>query len=713
VSPFYSRLTNSIILPFLALSLVVVSDLAIAQWTKTNGPEGTQSLSITSNGTLVAVGTYTGAYMSSNAGASWYSIATGIEGYQITSLLFRGNDLYAGTMMHGLLVRRNGSSAWEDHTGTLTRAYSTSFSSLTLHGTSLFACLGNALYQTTDDGATWTQSDSGMTGKIISQVISGNGILMAATGWDGVYRSTDGGKFWAPVNNGLSSVYVFQVGSAGSLFITTSGSGFFLSTDNGSSWNPANATYSYPNFYSIASHASTILVTTFGAVYRSTDGGPTWTGITTGIPFDGSGNAVSCGSVFIMATSKGMYRSTDDGLSWSPSSTGMAEPYVQDLVTIGSSIAAGTISGFYLSTDEGNQWLDRSPDQSASTVIGLAIDDQNTLYATSNTALNTYSSFRSTDNGLSWSPIASGIPLFGYPFGFAWANGSLYSPTTAGLSISTDGGTSWSPAPAPLATIAVRDLSASGTTLAAATSRGAYVSTDGGTTWEQRNTGLSDTSHASSIMIHGSTIVMCNYNYGVFRSTNLGVSWAKIPNMHSINKFLTTQNDYFAAGSYGVYQSSDDGQTWKSVGTGLHDSSGSAITSLGHSDGSLTLFLATSRNGVWKRPGGELITGVQVSDAPGMPRQFRLEQNYPNPFNPATLISYAIPESRENGVGSMETKLVVYDLLGREVATLVNERKEAGTYSVRFDASGLASGMYLYRLTSGKFTECRKMLLMK
>jgi hypothetical protein len=61
----------------------------------------------------------------------------------------------------------------------------------------------------------------------------------------------------------------------------------------------------------------------------------------------------------------------------------------------------------------------------------------------------------------------------------------------------------------------------------------------------------------------------------------------------------------------------------------------------------------------------------------------------------------------------METKLVVYYLLGREVVTLVNERKEPGTYSVRFDASGLASGVYLYRLTAGRYVGCRKMIVMK
>jgi hypothetical protein len=88
------------------------------------------------------------------------------------------------------------------------------------------------------------------------------------------------------------------------------------------------------------------------------------------------------------------------------------------------------------------------------------------------------------------------------------------------------------------------------------------------------------------------------------------------------------------------------------------------------------------------------------------PLQYALSQNYPNPFNPATLISYQLPVARN-------VRLVVYDLLGREVAILVNERKAPGNYEVRFDAGGLASGVYLCRLTAGSFVQTQKMILVR
>jgi hypothetical protein len=92
--------------------------------------------------------------------------------------------------------------------------------------------------------------------------------------------------------------------------------------------------------------------------------------------------------------------------------------------------------------------------------------------------------------------------------------------------------------------------------------------------------------------------------------------------------------------------------------------------------------------------------------ADNLPRSFGLEQNYPNPFNPSTGIRYQVP-------GASDVKLSVFDLLGREVAVLVNERKAPGRYEVRFDGSELSSGVYFYRLTAGAFAESRKMVLMK
>ncbi len=100
----------------------------------------------------------------------------------------------------------------------------------------------------------------------------------------------------------------------------------------------------------------------------------------------------------------------------------------------------------------------------------------------------------------------------------------------------------------------------------------------------------------------------------------------------------------------------------------------------------------------------EYSTVIEV-DA-GLPKQFALAQNYPNPFNPTTLITYQLPVASE-------VSLKIYDALGREVATLVNGRQEAGLYTQPFNAANLSSGIYFYRLQAGNFVATKKMMLVK
>ncbi len=99
------------------------------------------------------------------------------------------------------------------------------------------------------------------------------------------------------------------------------------------------------------------------------------------------------------------------------------------------------------------------------------------------------------------------------------------------------------------------------------------------------------------------------------------------------------------------------------------------------------------------------VTGI-AERAAAVPGAYRLEQNYPNPFNPATTIAYEVP-------GETHVRLAVYDLLGREVSVLVDERQEAGRHAATFDARTLASGVYVYRLTAGGYRSSRKMLVLR
>jgi hypothetical protein len=103
---------------------------------------------------------------------------------------------------------------------------------------------------------------------------------------------------------------------------------------------------------------------------------------------------------------------------------------------------------------------------------------------------------------------------------------------------------------------------------------------------------------------------------------------------------------------------------------------------------------------------------IQSNGGNTAPASFTLYQNYPNPFNPTTTIRYAIPLLRGDERGVFVT-LKLYDLLGSEVRTILNEYQFSGNYEIEFDASGLASGVYIYKMQAGSFTDSRKMILLR
>ena len=106
-------------------------------------------------------------------------------------------------------------------------------------------------------------------------------------------------------------------------------------------------------------------------------------------------------------------------------------------------------------------------------------------------------------------------------------------------------------------------------------------------------------------------------------------------------------------------------------------------------------------------------TGIgENSESSNIPVEFKLEQNYPNPFNPTTTIKYTVPNIGNENIAS-PTELVVYDILGKRIKTLVNKQQPAGNYQVTFDANDLSSGVYFYALICGSFTEIKKMTMFK
>ncbi len=205
-----------------------------------------------------------------------------------------------------------------------------------------------------------------------------------------------------------------------------------------------------------------------------------------------------------------------------------------------------------------------------------------------------------------------------------------------------------------------------------------------------------------TILVGVRTLPQTTRHIGVHRSTNGGQTWSRTYSGGRVSGFVrsaASHNTLFAASEEGILKSTDCGATWTIYNNAMPTR---RLTSLIISPYSDTMFVSTETHGVLKV--WNYLT--DVSEKPNVPERTELFQNYPNPFNPTTNLGFRIAD-----FGFVSLK--VFDVLGREVATLVNEEMRAGNYEKKFDGSDLASGVYLYRMQAGGFAAVKKFILMR
>lgn len=204
-------------------------------------------------------------------------------------------------------------------------------------------------------------------------------------------------------------------------------------------------------------------------------------------------------------------------------------------------------------------------------------------------------------------------------------------------------------------------------------------------------------------------VIPMNISQPTFNGTNPGCDGS---GCHALEDGLVT------ASVSGLDVAITINSTTSSVAGELVDGSGTVVA-VNNSTGNNPFTLTAPGPGVYTVNAGfksptprrwdSVMVNISVTDIGGNssdPSSFKLFDNYPNPFNPSTTISYSIPSQSF-------VSIKVYDILGNEVASLVDEEKQAGSYKVMFDASSLTSGTYLYKLSSGTFTDIKKMILIK
>ncbi len=364
---------------------------------------------------------------------------------------------------------------------------------------------------------------------------------------------------------------------------------------------------------------------------------------------------------------------------------------VYSLASLGTNIFAGTFgNGVYISTNNGTSWIQTALNNK--NIWSLATLGNNIFSGTLQ-----YGVYLSSNNGISWvqttlnnQNVRSLLTL----------GNNIFAGTWNGVYLSTDNGTNWTQTSlnneyfSSLATLGNSIFSGTGY-------HGIYLSNNNGASWIQ--TALNN-QNIWSLATIGNNIFAGTFQNGVYLSSNNGTTWAQTGlNNKNVLSLVTLGNSIFAGTEYfGIYLSTNNGTNWIQKNQGFNN--------IPLVDALLVtnnyIYAGTGGNSVWRRSLSEIIGINNISTE--VPKQFNLFQNYPNPFNPSTKIKFDIPA---NLVG--QTFLSVYDISGREIQTLVNEKLNPGTYEVTFDGSNFASGVYFYQLRTGDFIETKKLVLLK
>ena len=390
---------------------------------------------------------------------------------------------------------------------------------------------------------------------------------------------------------------------------------------------------------------------------------------------------------------------------WVQCSNGINEIGIFSITAKGSNLfAAGRsqdltyVDGqIYMSTNYGTSWtyLNQNGAKVAS--------DNNYLYFGKSSDNSGGSIYRSSDNGSTWNFI--GLPQqcirsLAVNGNYLFAGSTICSQTnTRATWVSTDFGANWS---AKLGGHIAFSFAINGNNVFAGAT-GVYKSTDSGVTW---TLSLPAIIYIYSLAVNGNNVFAGELNNGVYKSTDNGATWTQTSlNNQYVRSLAISGNNIFAGtGQNGVYVSNDNGINWIQRNEGLPNAPIPALFILNN-----YIYAGTFGYKVYKRSLSEVIGINPISNE--VANQYSLSQNYPNPFNPTTKIRFSIPPL-EGDRGRM-VRLIIYDILGREIAVIVNEQLSPGTYEVEWGASNYPSGVFMYKLVSDDFTETKKMILIK
>jgi photosystem II stability/assembly factor-like uncharacterized protein len=704
-----------------------------SSWSAVNNGLMTLSIySVSANGVRVfAGGDDHGVFASSDNGSSWATVDIS-KGESVNVLGTGGTDLFAGTPFDGAFRSTNNGNTWSR----MFWPVDSRVNAITASGQNFIVGTADfGIYLSTNGGTNWTR----VVANIGVSAFAFNGTYLFAGTGAGVMLSTDNGASWTNVNNGLTTTYVQALATDGSnVFAGTTGGSVFVTSNNGTTWTSAGIGLTTTTVRALAISGTTLFAGTGDGVFRSTNNGTSWYAASSGLTVTNVTALTVCGTILFAGTQGGgVYVSYDDGTSWSSVNGGLSSLNISALVAnstylflgIGSKSAwrrqlldfislpivqtlgakAITTTGAMLRGTVNPKGVEATYYFEYGLTTGYGTSTQERSEGSANAAIaeSTFVSdlmsnmtyhYRIVGKNAKGTVPGADLTLITLP-----RAPTLVSPTQAATNVS----------PSPLFKW---NTSGGGVTyrLQVSTTEGfgTLVIDDSTLTDTLRNvSGLSSSmqhywrvnaknaggTSAWSIIWGFSTTLTTPSQVQLLQPQN-GVSvgrdsirfvWHKSqPEILSYELMLVGDTTVvFAALDTTLVvkipaSSNEKAYSWRIRAKNL--------TGFGQFSDIWTFIRITS----------------SVSLAGGIPNDYALYQNFPNPFNPTTIFKYDLPKS------SM-VRLSVYDIFGREVSILVNETRNAGSYEGKFDASGLASGVYFYRLQAGDFTQTKRLIVLK